>query len=1207
MLEQDPAMPLTESTVESAAIEYLTDLGYAYVYGPDLAPDGASPERSSWQDVILAGRFRSALARINPRLDGDTLDAVARVVLRPESPSLLENNVSFQRLLTRGVDVQVREDGSPRGDQAWLVDFAQPERNDWLVVNQFTVVQGNYNRRPDMVVFVNGLPIAVIELKNPEDTNATIGVAWNKLRNYMEQIPALFDTNELLVISDGTEAKVGSLTAGLERFGPWRTVDGSCLAPDGAPKLEVLLTGLFEKRRLLDYIRHFVFWETDDGQTKKIAGYHQFHAVNKAIGHTLRASSPKGDKRIGVVWHTQGSGKSISMAFYAGKLIVQPEMQNPTVVVLTDRNDLDGQLFGQFCAAKGLVPTPVQAESREHLRELLRVPSGGVVFSTIQKFGVPKHERFPLLSARRNIVVITDEAHRSHYEFIEGFARNLRDGLPNASFIGFTGTPIELGDKSTPAVFGDYIDTYPISQSVEDNATVPIHYEARLAKILLPEEKKPKLDVDFEEVTEGEEEASKGKLKSRWAKLEAMVGTEERLTLIARDVIDHFERRLEILDGKAMIVVMSRRIAVELYEQIIKLRPAWQGSEDGQGEVKVVITGTSDDPPAYQAHIRTKPALKAVERRFKDAQDPLRLVIVRDMWLTGFDAPCAHTLYLDKPMKGHGLMQAIARVNRVFRDKPSGLVVDYLGLAEQLRQAVQVYGGDEGERPGIPIEVALRVLVDKAGIVRDMFHGFDYTPYFGSKATARLAALSGGANHVCRREDGKRRLLDAMAALNRAAGMAIHLEGARHLRDEVGYFQAVEANVRKYTTGGSGRSRTELDAAIRQIVSGAVASDGVMDIFALAGLKKPDISILSDQFLETVKASPHKNLQLELLRKLLNDEIKAVSRRNVVQGKKFSEMLAKTLVAYTNRTLEAAQVILELIEMAKQMRDEPKRREALGLTEDELAFYDALVDHGGVKEVMADEVLAAISHDLVEAIRSSVTIDWTQKEAVRADMRRKVKRLLRKHGYPPDKQAAAVVTVLTQAETLCRDWAENPPATAGAKVLTFRRVPKAEVVPFVNAVPVYDLEIAAGRFGAEQVVDAVPQAIEVTNPADYDWVALEGRTKPAPGLFVAQVVGESMNKRIPSGSWCLWRRVEAARQGSVVLAQHRDIDDSEMGGHFAVKEFAAETWMDEDGNITNSAVTLRSDSTEPSFHDIVITNAGEGDLRILAELVEVVG
>jgi type I restriction enzyme R subunit len=1013
-----------ESVVEQAAIEWLKALGYDYVHGLVIAPDGSVPERKAWADTVLVGRLRDALGRINPTLPGDVLDEVARRVARVDTLSVEENNLAFHRMLTKGVDVQVKRGGTLRGEQAWLVDFDEPDNNDWLVVNQFTVIEGKYTRRPDVVVFLNGLPLAVVELKNPEDEKATLKGAWNQLQTYKEQIPGLFATNELLVVSDGVEAKVGSLTAGFERFGPWRTVDGNGLAPDGAPRLQVLLEGLFEKRRLLDYVRNFILWETDDGYAKKLAGYHQYWAVQKAIRETVRASRPKGDKRIGVVWHTQGSGKSISMVYYAAKIIAEPAMANPTIVVLTDRNDLDGQLYAQFCAAKDLLPAPVQADSRKDLKDLLAVASGGIVFTTIQKFGVSKGERYPLLSDRRNIVVIADEAHRSQYEFVDGFAKHLRDGLPSASFIAFTGTPIEFTDKSTPATFGDYIDTYTISQSIEDHATVPIYYEARLAKIALPEDKKPKVDIDFEEVTEGEEEKVKGKLKSKWAKLEAMVGTEERLRLVAQDIVAHWERRLEALDGKAMIVAMSRRICVDLYREIVRLRPDWHSDEDDEGVIKVVMTGAATDPRSYQKHLRSKVRQKAIEKRFKDAADPMKIVIVRDMWLTGFDAPAAHTLYMDKPMKGHGLMQAIARVNRVFRDKEAGLVVDYLGLAEQLRQAVGVYGGKKGDKPGIPVDIALSMLHEKFEVVQAMFHGFDYRPYFTTSATARVKALAGGGNHVCKKPDGKRRFLDAMVALNKAVGIAIHLEGARHLRDEIGYFQALHAQLRKYTNGDGGKSDEALNAAVRQIVSGAVSSEGVVDIFGAAGLKKPDISILSEEFLETVKASPYKNLQLEVLKKLLNDEVRAQFRQNVVQARKFSEMLERTIRQYQNRTLEAAQVILELIELAKHMRDAPKRGAALGLTDDEMAFYDALVAHGGVREVMGDNVLAVIAHDLVDAIRESVTIDWTQKESVRAAMRSKVKRLLRKHGYPPDKREEAVVTVIEQAEVLCRDWAD---------------------------------------------------------------------------------------------------------------------------------------------------------------------------------------
>jgi type I restriction enzyme, R subunit len=1019
-------MSIAESEVEDAAIEWFRAIGYEYVDGPMLAVDGIAPERRSWQDVILEGRLRRALTRINGHLSADLLDDVAKRVMRPATSAMEENNLAFHRMLTKGVDVELRKDGATRGDQAWIVDFDDPEMNDWLVVNQLTVVGDKETRRPDMVVYLNGIPMAVIELKNPEDQNATIESAWNQLQTYKQQIPQLFDTNELLLISDGIEARVGSLTAGFERFGPWRTVDGKELVPESVPKLKVLIEGLFDKRRLLDYLRNFIFCETQDGFVKKVAGYHQYWAVNKAVEATRRASSESGDQRVGVVWHTQGSGKSVSMVFYAGKIIRDEAMANPTLVVLTDRNDLDGQLHAQFAAAPDLVPDPVQAQSRDDLRELLQVASGGVIFTTLQKFGTMKGERMPELSDRHNIIVIADEAHRSHYAFVEGFARNLRDALPHASLLGFTGTPIEFDDKSTPAVFGDYIDTYTISQAVEDGATVRILYEARLAKIALPDDEKPRVDEDFEEVTEGEEDASKEKLKSTWARIEALVGTEKRLSLIAQDIVDHWDRRTEILDGKAMVVCMSRRICADLYKQIVELMPEWHSDEDDKGVIKVVMTGSASDDPDLQVHIRSKKRQKAIEKRFKDPEDSLRIVLVRDMWLTGFDVPCLHTLYLDKPMKGHTLMQAIARVNRVFRDKPAGLVVDYLGLAEQLGKAVGSYGGKGGGGggPGIDIDLALRVLIEKFEIVKDMYHGFDSSGYFTTSAAQRVETLAAAADHILGSKDGKKRYLDAMAALNKAAGIALHMEGARFMRDDVGFFQGVESNIRKYATTGSGKTRTELNAAIRQILSEAVSSEGVIDVFAAAGLATPDISILSDEFLQTVQKSPHRNLQIELLQKLLNDEIRSQSRQNVVQARRFSELLERTLNSYQNRTLEAAQVILELIELAKEMRDAPKRGEALGLTHDEMAFYDALTTHGNVRDIMGDKVLAAIAHDLVTSIRSSVSIDWTKKESVRARMRSNIKRLLRKHGYPPDKREEAVVTVLDQAEVVCREWGE---------------------------------------------------------------------------------------------------------------------------------------------------------------------------------------
>lgn len=1036
---------MNESIVEESAIEWLQDLGWTYIHGPTLAPDGEAPERASYRHVILEQRLRAALARINPHLTDALIDECVRKLLYLDSPDLVENNFAFHSYVRRGFEVEVQTPEGPRGDLAWLFDFVNLGHNDWLVVNQLTVTEGKHTRRPDLVLYVNGLPLAVIEFKNPKDPTATIEGAFNQLQTYKHEIPTLFNTNEILVVSDGTKTLVGSLTAGLERFGPWRTIDGVTLAPAALPSLKVLIDGLFTRERLLDYVYHFVLWEDDEGLIKKVAGYHQYHAVNKAVRATIEASDYEGDGRIGVIWHTQGSGKSITMCLFAAKLAVEPHMQNPTLVVLTDRTDLDGQLYGQFCRARHFFPaTPKQAESIAELRELLTVASGGIVFTTMQKFALTDDERergasFPVLSERHNVVVIADEAHRTQYGFkpkldaktgkiSRPLAANIRDALPNASFIGFTGTPIEFEDKSTPEVFGEYIDKYTIRQAVDDGATVPIFYEARLARIDLPESQKPQVDEQFDELTEDEEDDTREKLKSNWAKLEAVVGTKKRLKLIAQDLLDHWARRLEILDGKAMIVCMSRRICADLYREIVRLRPHWHDDDESKGMIKVVITGAASDNKDLQPHIRSKQAQRAIEGRFKDPKDPLQIVIVRDMWLTGFDVPCAHTLYVDKPMQGHGLLQAIARVNRRFKDKPSGLVVDYIGLADQLRKAVDRYGGGEGEKPGVPVDVALMVLQEKFEIVQAIFHGFDYQGFFSEKAGDRLIALTGGVDHICGLDPGdpeaaKRRYIEAMAALNKAAGVALHLEGARSFRDELGYFQAVQRNIQKYTIGGSGKSTPELEAAIRQIVSSAITSDKVIDVFGAAGLQRPDISVLSDEFLETIPRSPHKNLQVELLKKLINDEIRTQGERNVVQARRFSELLEQTLLRYQNRTIEAAQVIIELIEMAKEMRDAPKRGDALGLTDDELAFYDALTDHAGVKEIMGDKILAQIAHELVAAIRRSVTIDWTQKEAVRADLRRKVKRLLRKHGYPPDKREQAVVTVIEQAERVARDWA----------------------------------------------------------------------------------------------------------------------------------------------------------------------------------------
>jgi len=1016
----------TESEVEAAALEWFCRLGYAVLFRPDIAPGEPAAERESYNQVVLSGRLQEAIGRLNPQIPEEAREAARRKVLHPDSPVLVANNRVFHRMLIDGVEVEYRVDDGIRGDAVRLVDFDDPEQNDWLVVNQFTVVEGQINRRPDVVVFVNGIPLAIIELKNAADENATVWTAWSQFQTYKHQIPSLFTYNEALVISDGVEARVGTLTGDKEWFMPWRTVEGNELAPAAMPQLQVLIPGIFEKRRFLELVRHFVVFDINGAEVqKKMAGYHQFHAVRKAVAATIKASRPEGDKRCGVVWHTQGSGKSLTMAFYAGEMVLHPAMENPTIVVLTDRNDLDDQLFGTFCRCQELLrQTPEQAESRTHLRKLLRVAAGGVVFTTIQKFMPDESgDTFPLLSDRRNIVVIADEAHRSQYDFIDGLAKHLRDALPKASFIGFTGTPIEAADRNTPAVFGDYIDIYDIEQAVEDGATVPVYYEARLAKIGLSEEERPKIDPDFEEVTEGEEIEQKDKIKRKWAQLEAMVGTEKRVGLVAEDVVKHFEARLEAMDGKALIVGMSRRICVDLYNALVKLRPEWHHEDDDKGGIKVVMTGSASDPVEWQEHIRNKPRRAALADQFKDPNDPLKVVIVRDMWLTGFDVPCLHTMYVDKPMRGHGLMQAIARVNRVFGDKPGGLVVDYLGLAYELKKALKDYTEGGGRGDGVVDQnEAVAVMREKHEVCVGMFHGFDYSGFATGTAAQRLSLLPPAQEHILAQEGGRERYLKAVRELSLAFALAVPREEALAIRDDVGFFQAVRAGLIK-TGGGGGRTQEEIEHAVKQIVSRAVVSEGVIDIYSAAGLRRPDISILSDEFLAEVREMPQRNLAIEVLRKLLNDELRVYSRRNLVQSRAFSEMLEQAIRSYQNRTIEAVAVIQELIEIAKQMREARSRGDRLGLTDDEVAFYDALGVNDSAVQVLGDETLRKIAEELTRQIRASVTIDWTVKESVRADIRRRVKRILRRYGYPPDKQEQATQTVLEQAELLCADWA----------------------------------------------------------------------------------------------------------------------------------------------------------------------------------------
>ena len=1044
----------TESVVEDAALGWLASLGYSVVHGPSIAAGEPAAERSDpdYRDVILEARLRQALARLNPGLPSEGLEDAFRKLTRVDAPSLVERSRVAHRTLVNGVTVEYqRADGSIAGDQARVIDFDSPESNDWLAVNQFTVAEGEHTRRPDVVLFVNGLPLAVIELKNPTDEKATVWSAWRQLQTYQAQIPALFSTNAALVVSDGVEARVGALGAGMEWFKPWRTISGHEDAPASMPQLQVVLEGVFEKRRFLDLVRYFVVFDDEGGGKliKKMAGYHQFHAVNAAVEQTLRAARTRaveevaevagefevgqrpggeaGDRRVGVVWHTQGSGKSLTMAFYAGRIVLHPSMENPTIVVITDRNDLDDQLFGTFARCRDLLrQPPVQAADRADLRDKLKVASGGVVFTTIQKFfPEEKGDRHPVLSERRNIVVIADEAHRSQYDFIDGFARHMRDALPGASFVGFTGTPIEKTDASTRAVFGDYISVYDIQRAVADGATVPIYFESRLARLELSETERPLIDPEFEEATEGEEVARREKLKTKWAQLEAVVGAEERIKLVAGDLVEHYERRCEAMEGKAMVVVMSRRIAVDLYRELVALRPEWHGEDDESGALKVVMTGSASDPLDWQPHIRNKARRESLAQRFRDPDDPFRVGIVRDMWLTGFDAPSLHTMYVDKPMRGHGLMQAIARVNRVFKDKPGGLVVDYLGLADELKKALATYteAGGTG-KTALDQSEAVAVMLEKYEICRGLFHGFDWSYWIGGSPQDRLSLLPAAQEHILAQEDGKNRLLRAVTELSQAFALAVPHSEALEIRDDVAFFQAVRSVLAK-STPGERKTDEELEHAIRQIISKAVVSDEVVDILAAAGLKKPDISILSDEFLADVRGLPQRNLAVELLQKLLKGEIKTRRQRNVVQARSFAYMLEQTVRKYQNRAIEAAQVIEELIQLAKDMRAAGARGAELGLSEDEVAFYDALEANDSAVEVLGDETLKTIARELVQTVRRNVTIDWTIRENVRAKLRVYVKRILRKHGYPPDKQEKATRTVLEQAAVLSATWANG--------------------------------------------------------------------------------------------------------------------------------------------------------------------------------------
>lgn len=1069
--------PITEDKIETFAIETLQSMGWEYVHGLSMAPGAEQAERESFEQIILVDRLRKTVSALNPNIPSDAQEQAIQKVLRIYSPELLHNNEIFHQLLVEKVKIPYQQDGFERSYEVTLIDFEKPLNNEFLSVNQYTIVEKNQNKRPDLLLFVNGLPLVIIELKNAADENATMRKAFDQLQTYKATIPSLFIYNAICVISDGMECKAGSVSAGYSRFMTWKTADGKKEASRFIPQLEILLKGMLNPSTILDLVRNFIVFEKskkEDAKTgitqietvKKLAAYHQYYAVNKAVQSSIIASGANGDKRGGVVWHTQGSGKSLSMVFYSGKLITAPEMQNPTIVVITDRNDLDDQLFDTFANSKQLLrQEPVQAKDREHLKELLKVASGGIVFATIQKF-LPEDQKsvYEQLSERRNIVVIADEAHRTQYGFeasikevkdketqesigkriAYGFAKYMRDALPNATYIGFTGTPIEGTDVNTPQVFGQYVDVYDISQAVNDGATVRIYYESRLAKVNLDEEGKRLIEEFDAELEQDEEITDQQKAKAKYTKLEAIVGNEERIKNLARDIVTHSEQRQKVFDGKGMIVAMSRRIAADLYKEIIALRPEWHDEDLSKGAIKVVMTSTSADGPEMQRHNTTKQQRKNLAERMKDPADPLRLVIVRDMWLTGFDAPCLHTLYIDKPMRGHNLMQAIARVNRVFKDKPGGLIVDYLGIANDLKKALSFYSdaGGKGE-PTLDLDKAIALMNEKYEVVQQFFNEeaktqkdivaeepeayyansfkFNYKRFFSVEAKEKMSIILQSEEHILGLEDGKTRFIREVTLLSQAFALSIPHERAMEIKDDIAFFQAVKARLVKFEGTGTGKSDIEIETAIKQIVDEALSSDKVIDIFEAAGIDKPEISgleVLSDDFLLEVKGMKHQNLALELLKKLLNDEIKTRSKTNLVKSKKLLEMLEGAIKRYQNNLLTTAEIIQELINIAKEIKEADKEGERLGLTKDEVAFYNALEVNDSAVMVLGDDQLKEIAREITDKVRANATIDWTIRESARARLMVIVKRTLTKWGYPPDKQAKAIETVLKQAELM---------------------------------------------------------------------------------------------------------------------------------------------------------------------------------------------
>ncbi|WP_028786960.1 type I restriction endonuclease subunit R [Terrimonas ferruginea] len=1073
--------PISENHIEQLAIERLETLGYEYIYGPDIAPDSETPERSSFEQVLLLDRLQEAVRRINPALPADAQQEAIREIQRIASPELIANNETFHRLLTEGISVTIQKDGEERGDRVWLIDFDNPHNNEFLVVNQFTIIENGHNKRPDVLLFINGIPLVLMELKNAGDEKATIDSAHRQVDTYKNIIPGLFTYNGFVVISDGLEARVGSLSAGLSRYMAWKSADGKVEASHLVSQLETLIQGMLNKETLIDLLRHFIVFEKskkEDPQTgitsittvKKLAAYHQYYAVNRAVASTLRAagldvdegtpessaeedpehygiasvkSQPIGDRKGGVVWHTQGSGKSLSMVFYTGKIVLA--MNNPTILVITDRNDLDDQLFDTFAASKQLLrQEPVQAEDRNHLKELLRVASGGVVFTTIQKFQPEEGNVYELLSERRNIVVIADEAHRTQYglkaktqevkdyhgnvtgqKIVYGFAKYMRDALPNATYLGFTGTPIENTDINTPAVFGNYVDIYDIAQAVEDGATVRIFYESRLAKVNLSEEGK-ELVKELDDELDQEDLTNTQKAKAKWTQLEALIGSEKRIQNIANDIVNHFEQRQTVFEGKGMIVAMSRRIAAQLYDAIIQLRPQWHSDDLSKGTIKVVMTAASSEGALISKHHTTKEQRRKLADRMKNPDDELKLVIVRDMWLTGFDAPSMHTLYIDKPMKGHNLMQAIARVNRVYKDKPGGLIVDYLGIASDLKKALSFYAdaGGKGD-PTILQEQAVQLMLEKIEVINQLYHDFKYEDFFEADTSRKLSLILAAEDHILGLDNGKKRYIDEVTALSQAFAIAIPHDQAMDAKDEVAFFQAVKARLVKFDSSGSGRTNEEIETTIRQVIDKALVSEQVIDVFDAAGIKKPDISILSEDFLLELKGMEHKNIAMEVLKKLLNDEIKAIAKRNIVEGKTLMEMLEQSIRKYHNKILTAAEVLEELINLSKEVVSVKEGPQKSGLTEYEYYFYKAVANNDSAKQLMQHEKLRELAVVLTETIRQNATIDWNIKESVKAKLKVAVKRILRQFGYPPDMQMLATEEVLKQAETIAKELTSN--------------------------------------------------------------------------------------------------------------------------------------------------------------------------------------